>query len=88
MQARGTEALRQELEELLPGRCSAAAAVLDQHGRDESYHPVKPPGVKIIKMFTAPSLARPLARMQAMAAAYRLVQLYVMRVPFQGMVSI
>ncbi|WP_025769480.1 FAD-binding oxidoreductase [Thioalkalivibrio sp. HK1] len=39
--------LADELEALLPGRCSTAPSVLEQHGKDESYHAVAPPDIVV-----------------------------------------
>lgn len=39
--------LLDELRDIVEQRLSTAAAVCEQHGRDESYHPAFPPGAVV-----------------------------------------
>lgn len=36
--------LVKQLNEALPGKCSTTSDELERHGRDQSFHPVVPPG--------------------------------------------
>jgi len=64
--------LQQSLAELLGERLSTAAAVRDQHGHDESFHPSKPPDAVVFAASTAEvaEVVRLCARHQTPIIAY------------------